>query len=526
VKDGRRRQVRLAITFVVLFGICCLSLFPHGRATTFNLGAGRADSTAEELVPKLTDQDASHYVGLGYDIAQRRRIPVNARVSFTQGQPMVRSVLNLWPPGMHLYYAALFAVFGPEMPVALVIGITTAVLWALLLTAFVDLLTRRLQWFAVAILLAVVLVSDVVQERILGDRLLWSEGPFTWLVLAAIYAAARAATARSDATCLGWAAAVGALLGVSAYVRTVADPLGWLMLLVVAGWGAIVLVRRLWRARRVRRDATADAGSGPNAAAVPARSNWNRHLVALLVCTMAFQVVTIPWRVYAAERLRPGNYNWTTATNRYWHESWMPDREFRERAQGWLLVGRPNTACKVDPDTCARIARYERAQLVPYSGTGRYSEEEYRRLAIRAIREHPVAFAADRLYFLNRAWFWQPQERVPEYLHNAIALLALVASGWLLVRRFRRVGPDLLTLLFPGLVVVSLVPFVFLHYEPRYFATVKVVALVLPAVLLCFDTRAAAALRIARPDADEAAPGPEAVPAGEPAAVSSPASSP
>jgi hypothetical protein len=67
---------------------------------------------------------------------------------------------------------------------------------------------------------------------------------------------------------------------------------------------------------------------------------------------------------------------------------------------------------------------------------------------------------------------------------------------------------------------------VFLHYEPRYFATVKVVALVLPAVLLCFDARAAAALRIARPVAEEPAAGPEAVPAGEPAAVSSPASSP
>ena len=72
------------------------------------------------------------------------------------------------------------------------IGLVTAGLWALLLTAFVDLLTRRLQWFAIVILLALLLTSDVVQERILGTYLLWSEGPFTWLVLAAIYAAARA----------------------------------------------------------------------------------------------------------------------------------------------------------------------------------------------------------------------------------------------------------------------------------------------------------------------------------------------
>jgi hypothetical protein len=477
--------VRLGLVFVVLFALGCVSLFEDGRATQFNQNAGSATATAEELVPNLGDQDPSHYVGLGYDIAQAGRIPADRPVSFTELQPRARHVLNLWPPGMYLAYAALFAVFGPDMPVALVVGLVTALIWAALLTAFVDLLARHLRWFAVAAVFVLLLASDVVQQRILGDRLLWSEGLFTWLVLAAVYAAARAAGARSDATRLGWAAAVGALLGLSAYVRTVAEPLGWLMLVVVAVWGGLTLVRSWWRRRRA-----ADAPA-------PASPGWRKQLLALLLAAVAFQVVTVPWRVYAARTLRPGDYRWTTATNRYWHHSWMPDSEFYARGQGWLVTGRPNTPCKVDPDTCARIARYERRQPFPYSGQGRYTEDDYRNLAIEALTHHPVAFAADRLYYVNRAWFWLPQERAPEYFQNAIALVAVVATSWLVVRRFRRVGPDLLTLLFPGLFLVSVVPLVFLHFEPRYFATIKVVALVLPAVLLASDRDAAKRLRLA-----------------------------
>jgi hypothetical protein len=496
--------VRLGAVFVLLFVIGCVSLFEDGRATQFNLNAGSATATAEELVPGLGDQDPSHCVGLGYDIAEAKRIPADRPVSFTVVQPRARDVLNLWPPGMHLYYAALFTVFGPDMPVALVVGLVTALIWAALLTAFVDLWSRHLRWFAVVAVLLLLLASDVVQERILGDRVLWSEGLFTWFVLAAVYAAARVATARSDATRLGWAATVGALLGLSAFVRTVAEPLGWLMLVLVAVWGAASLVRTWWHRRRADGEDTRRADGEDTGTDAAGSVGWRKHLLALLLAAVAFQVVTVPWRVYAAQSIRPGDYRWTTATNRYWHHSWMPDSVFRARQQSWLLVGRPNTACKVDRDTCARIARYERRQPTPYSGEGRYSEGDYRQLAIDALTHHPVAFAADRLYYLNRAWFWLPQERAPEYFQNAIALVALVATLWLVVRRIRRVGPDLLALLFPGLLVVSIVPLVFLHFEPRYFATIKVVALVLPAVLLTSDREAATRLRLARPPAQEA----------------------
>ena len=309
-------------------------------------------------VARLRGSDPSHYVGLGYDIARLRGLPRGAA-----------AILNWWPPGMHLYYAGLFTILGPAMPVGVVAGLMAALLWALLLTAFMDLLGRSLRWAVVAAMVALVLLADVMQGWILGLGLLWSEGLFAWLLLAVLYTSARGATAQSEPARLGWAAVVGAILGVSAYVRTVSELIGWLLLALLVAWGTLALVRvGLSRARRA---------SG--------RASRHRELLALALCVVAFQAVTVPWRVYAAQNLRPGDYSWSVAPNGVWHDSWTPDRVFRARdgQQVWLLPGRPNTACKVDPVMCRKIAAYETRQPVPYSGFGRYSEAVYRGLTIR-----------------------------------------------------------------------------------------------------------------------------------------------
>jgi hypothetical protein len=472
------RTVRLAATFVLLFGLCLAIALPSGGATQVDPLGARAGDTVSEVLPRLGSEDAFRYVGLGYDIAQHRGIPSSAN-----------RTLNLWPPGVSLFYAALFTVFGNDMPVGIVAGVTMAALWALLLTAFVDLLGRHLRGAAVVAFVAIVLMSDVQRDWILGQGLFWSEGLFTWCIGAALYGAMRSALAPSNQERLAWAAAIGAILGVSAYFRSVGDLLGWLMVGLLAVWAGLTLLRAGVARLRTR-----------HGVETAPRRTWHRELLALALCVVAFEAVTVPWRIYAAQTVRPGNYSWTLQSANLWHDSWTPDRVFRERGlqRVWLLPGRPNTACHVDPDTCRRIAAYERKQLVPYVGWGRYTESEFRRLAIRALMEHPVAFGLDRLTFFRKAWFWKPVGTAPELIQNGALALAVIAGLWLSARRIRRSGPDVAALLYPGLLLASTAPLVFFHYESRYFGPMKLLAIVVVFVLIALDPTLAKALHLNR----------------------------
>jgi hypothetical protein len=463
-------------TFFVLFAVCLAMVLHDGRATRLDYSGAPANSRIAALLPKLGVGDPHNYLRAGHNIAQEQGIPSESSPDGVAD----RRVLNLWPPGMPLYYAALFTLFGPDMPVGVVAAATMAMLWALLLTAYVDLLARYLHWAAIAAMIGLVLLSDITQDWILGSGVFWSEGLYIWCVLAALYAATRSSTARSERSRLGWAGATGVLLGLSAYVRSISDLLGWLMIAVLVGWGALTVVRRgLHRRQASRGDQTS-----------PAVPTWHKQLLGLLVCAVAFQIVTTPWRIYAAENLRPGNYTWSTEAGVLWRGTWVPDRMLVAQNLKWLLAGGPNTPCKVDQSTCEEIAAHELRQQHPYSGEGRYTTAEYRRLAILALANHPLEYGADRLRYLRTTWFWKTTDRTQnELVQNGLLAAAVVGALVLSIRRVRRVGPDLVALLFPGLAVASMLPFVFVHFEARYFFPVKLVAVVSVFVLLAVDPR-------------------------------------
>ena len=469
----RQRLVHLVLIFSLLFAACIATVLPDGGATRLDVADVPANARNEIVVARLGKADTHGYLQTGYDIAETRGIPRG-----TPRYTLDRFNLDIWPPGMPFYYALLFTIFGPKMPVGVVAGMTMALLWALLLTAYVDLLTRAWPWTVVATMLGVLFVSDIVRDWILGSGVLWSEGLYTWCMLAALYAAARLALARSNARALSWAGGVGLLLGLSAYVRAVSDLFGRVMLALLVGWTALVLVRLV-----VRRRAAA-----PKPGRVSAGQSWPMPLLALLVCALAFQAVTVPWRIYASRSIRPGSYAWSTGSDFEWRLSWMPDRYLAALNLQWLVEGGANTACKVEPRTCARIAAYELRQPAPYSGRGRYTTSRYRELTIRSAVDHPIDFATDRLEHLRTAWFWKPTLGLrTELLQNALLLLVVIAAVVLSVRRMRLRGPDLLALFVPGLAVVGLAPFVFVHFEARYFIPLKLVSVVAVFLLVALD---------------------------------------
>ena len=56
--------------------------------------------------------DARRYLEVGRDLGVYHTVP-----------PERQWVLNFWPPGMHVFYGAIFAVLGPEMPLGVVVAV-------------------------------------------------------------------------------------------------------------------------------------------------------------------------------------------------------------------------------------------------------------------------------------------------------------------------------------------------------------------------------------------------------------------
>jgi hypothetical protein len=461
--------LRSALTFVALFVVCLAVVLPNGRATKITTGGVPANARAPRLFATLGNSDSNRYLRTGYNIADARGIPSDTPDAWRD-----RLVLDFWPPGMPFYYAVLFTAFGQEMPVGVVAGTSAALLWALLLSAYVETLGRHLHRAIALGVVAVMLLTDAMRSWVFADGLLWSEGLYLWCLLAALLAGLYSAAARSSVTRLAWAAAVGLLLGLAAYIRSVADLFGWLMLSALAVWAAALAIRALFR--------RAHASS----AAAPGES-WKPQFLALACCVLAFQAVTVPWRIYAEANLRPDDFGWSTEANKLWHDAWTPDRVLRAQGHEWLAEGRSNTPCHVDRSRCREIARYELRQPYPYTGQSRYTEARYRELAIESLTAYPVEFVVDRAAHLRIAWFWAPTSRSPELLENGMLTVTTLLALALAVRRMFRHGPELVALLYPGIVAVTLAPLVFFHYEARYFFPIKLLSIPVIAILLALD---------------------------------------
>ena len=238
---------------------------------------------------------------------------------------------------------------------------------------------------------------------------------------------------------------------------------------------------------------------------VESERSWNEQLMALALAVLVFHVVTVPWRVIAS-RSSPGNYSWS-GHDRYWHLQWMPDRVLARRGAYYRIAGGGNTACKVEPKRCRKIARLElrrgsrtRAPEVydaPGTGGGHFSEAQFGTFTKEVFRAHPVEWVRRRLELLPSAWFGsavpgflesrpltEVNPQVPgdpkshEIIQNGLFLAVLVALARLVRRAIRRWGPDLVTLVVPALVVAIGVPALALHYESRYLVPLKLVSVV------------------------------------------------
>ena len=249
--------------FVGLFVVLLAITLPDGGGTRFQ--GIPAEATAAEATPKMGLGDSRRYIEVGEELG------VDGRLSTAN-----RWVLNYWPPGMHVFYATFFFLLGPDMPVGLVTGIALCAIWALVLTLWVDLLSRWLPVWAVVLVVATLVLADITQEWIFGLGLFWSEGLYTACMLFALYAAARVAIAATTSAARWWAVVVGIGLAASAYVRVTSELVGRALTLLAIVWALGALARRGWRHFRAAPRQAAEAAALLERAADRARTRGDR----------------------------------------------------------------------------------------------------------------------------------------------------------------------------------------------------------------------------------------------------------
>jgi hypothetical protein len=172
----------------------------------------------------------------------------------------------------------------------------------------------------------------------------------------------------------------------------------------------------------------------------------------------------------------------------------MPDRIIRQRSKDFLLAGGANTACKLDPEKCRRIAAVELGYFNSYSPASLgYSEAQFRRFTLDTFRDHPLEWAGRRLALLPDAWFddvgSESKSDAADIFESALLLAVLGGVLALSAVRTRRSGPDLLALFVPTLLVVVVAPAAVLQWEGRYFYPLKILSLVAFAALLGLELR-------------------------------------
>jgi hypothetical protein len=277
------------------------------------------------------------------------------------------------------------------------------------------------------------------------------------------------------------------MLAFAAYMRAVFEPVGAVittLTIPVAGmWLVAVLFARF---------ATNTAsGRGRRLAEWLAPS-----ALALILISLAFQVVTMPYRNYRETEVTLGRSSWVVTADIAMAKNWLPNHLYevpdpRYPTAYFLGKGRGNTACNVEPEKCAAYYEEEIVQPGPYKiwDDVPYSADHYRSEVIRSLVTKPHRWLAHKGAIVPAYWFssverWPVMPRGLEVVWNGMFLIAAVgaagAATWVLVRRNFVLG--LVVLLLMGAAFGG--PFIG-HFEVRYFFPLKVIGWTALPLLAC-----------------------------------------
>lgn len=438
------------------FVLLMLMSMPQGIDTLLTAAKVPVDTGSAELLQKLGASDAGSLLGAAMSITKE-----GTMLTPTFG------VFNYWPPGMVGVDIVLLAVEKVTgLAIVFLMVVLNAIVWSVFLGITFQVIRAR-RGIAIATIFAAgsLLYSGTALWGVNGG-LFYSDSFGALAFCAAIVVLYCLPDVLSPRRRFWNAIGAGLLLGTAAYFRASYELVDNVIFVVAGGIVVILLILRRWR------PSLSSAGT-----------LW-RVTVPLALAGVGYMAFTLPWRLYATKRIRPGDLRWSTVADLVNGARWKQDALLNSQGAKFLEVGHVNWSCEIDPVKCADIARLELASSAPYTGNGHFTNSQFLTMSIQSIFEHPLAFLGERLAALTLGVTTATGAGIGNLavVETVILAILLVLSYIAFFRRagFRNPG----FVLFTGGTLVQVVTLAGFHMESRYFLGIELGVIVVSALVV------------------------------------------
>lgn len=440
------------IVTLFLGSILALMAFPrNGIATWHCVGDTQLNVTASLAQEKFGGCDGGSILRIALD--------------FNNGGKLEDSTinsLNLWPPGMAFIELTLFKLFGVGIGIGTAIASLISISLLLSFVFFISVLAR-LKFFLPAVISSfLLLVSTPIRGWVLGTGLMYQEGFALCCVIVAMTAIIWI-DVDSRTQKLGFVRAIvaGIGLGGAAYFRAIFEPI--ISILIVVSMLSILAILAVNRNVEKFR-----------------RSTLRVSFLQVAVISLVAFCVMLPWRAALVTNIHPGDSSWTKVGSNIWGSRWLSSSSLDKMGLSPWQEGGLNAPCVIDKELCKQIAQKELNSTAPYSGSGYYSQEQFRKMVIRTYLKHPIATLRYKAEVFYRFWTVNNFEN---YLgHKALLegwsyLLAFAVSVAFSILRFRQL--PISSSLWIVQVFATLGILMIYHLEARYLIFLKVGAVLI-----------------------------------------------
>ena len=412
--------------------------------------------------------DAHHYLAMGLAIRDG-----------TIGDHQLDWAMAMWSVGMGLAYAAALAV-EPIVPVIVGVAALSFITWGCAWWSVLSSFPRSRQRVVCAVGLIVLTMLPQFRDGLFSWLLVFADSlALGFSVLAAsVFVEAnvqlRAFGRRFQRTSeeIVWRYCVpGGLVASAIYVRPIAE-VPFLLVGALAGLVSAVNIAKYLRGKNPRK-VYWSAGS---------RRLW----VSLAVATTIAIVFTVPWRLYAHERIN-GGWSMRASSDAIWTNAWVTS-EFLGPEGSWAWDAGYGGWCRSYPTKCEVFSSRESSvpRELRYTGFGAVSIVEYRDAAIETARDDPMPIVVDRIAHWWSAWTQPSIEAAEPWLGLplAIALLALCVLNILIIAIGVARNRLFFLSAYLALLVGAQVPLLVSHVEERYLYTACVTIALTTVVLV------------------------------------------
>jgi len=370
--------------------------------------------------------------------------------NFQQLDPVTQFwIVRVWSPGLAIIEVPLVWLEKAGIPIFWSLLAITTCLWMTLIF---------LLWKKVAPITGRLVVSPILIiflfswdfEYLFRTGLFYSEGISIATLILGLFIVTWS-TIHSDQLNYKTAVLGGFLVGISIWVRHVND--NGLLLILISTTVFYIITRKPNRFLKM--------------------SGTTRNLVEskfLLVFSLIAFTVTVPWRIFAHFVFSGAAFLMSSASYLVGPGLWA--KPGSATAQYWGGFGM-NWACKIDIQTCLSLPD----EINGISGRSRLIL-----LAVRAAFQNPVEYLGERWGSLSVNWIPGFEDINSIYDVVGISYLAVIIGITYLFVQISSSRKFLVALIWLPFLITQIIQLLVIHYESRYFITVRVLLL---GLLLC-----------------------------------------